>query len=428
MNTSAPPVVILGCGYVGTRLAQSLLADGVQVRVCARRVALLEPLRALGAEVHYLEASRSHQFGPAMLGLDQPVVVYSIPGVRDLPQGEAVRRAASAAYKVHARAFVYLGSSAVYGRSEGNDNSEWVDEDSAVATNDPEAGMRLADEAGVQAVAQNGLRTVTLRLSAIYGPALSPTLPARGVRQRLRGGQYKLWDGGRYYFSRIYVDDLVRIIRRAADRVVSGQAQNLMYVVGDDYPCPQGEYAAWLAQHLKLPMPPSVDSHLSGPGQIIRGRRLSNARLRRELDMAMLYPSFREGEGQIDACEQSGTLPPLRLNGSESAKTEQSGAKPANPAQPPLPTLQTGLDFGVALGGQPLGVALLTLAPGQTLEPNPHTGAQTPTVYLVLSGQLAVVRAGERVDVGPRTLVPGQAMLHNASGAPVELIAIAPPR
>lgn len=422
--TNSPPVVILGCGYVGTRLAQSLLADGVQVRVCARRVALLEPLRALGAEVHYLEASRSHQFGPAMLGLDQPVVVYSIPGVRDLPQGEAVRRAASAAYKVHARAFVYLGSSAVYGRSEGNDNSEWVDEDTNVATNDPEAGMRLADEAGVQAVSQNGLRTVTLRLSAIYGPALSPTLPARGVRQRLRGGQYKLWDGGRYYFSRIHVDDLVRIIRLAAERVVSGQAQNLMYVVGDDHPCPQGEYAAWLAQHLKLPMPPSVDSHLSGPGQIIRGRRLANARLRRELGLRLLYPSYREGEAQIDQCEQSGTVPTLHLreNGPESAKTEQSGEKPANPAAPPLPTLQSGLDFGIALGGQPLGATLVTLSPGQTLDP-----VQQPTVYVVLSGQLAVVRGGERTDVGPRTLVPGQATLHNAGAAAVELIAITPP-
>ncbi len=28
--------VILGCGYVGTRLARKLLADGERVRVCAR--------------------------------------------------------------------------------------------------------------------------------------------------------------------------------------------------------------------------------------------------------------------------------------------------------------------------------------------------------------------------------------------------------
>ena len=117
MKTEIPPYVILGCGYVGTRLAQSLLAEGARVRVCARRVALLEPLRELGADVHYMDGGRPHQFGPALLGLDRPVVVYCIPGIQDLPQGEAVRRAASAAHKVMARSFIYLGSSAVYGRS-----------------------------------------------------------------------------------------------------------------------------------------------------------------------------------------------------------------------------------------------------------------------------------------------------------------------
>lgn len=423
MNTSAPPVpvVILGCGYVGTRLAQSLLADGVQVRVCARRVALLEPLRALGAEVHYLEASRSHQFGPAMLGLDQPVVVYSIPGVRDLPQGEAVRRAASAAYKVHARAFVYLGSSAVYGRSEGHDNSEWVDEDSAVATNDPEASMRLADEAGVQAVSQSGLRTAILRLAAIYGPQLSSTLAGRGVRQRLRGGQYKIWDGGRYYFSRIHVDDLVRIIRGAAERLVSGRAQNSLYVVGDDHPCPQLEYASWLSQHLKLPMPPSSDSHLSGPGQAIRGRRLRNARLHSELGLSLLYPSYREGETQIDQTEQTGTLPSLRMT--DPAPTPAPTDEKPAPSLPPLPSLEAGIDPGVALGGQAVGVSLVTLAPGQTLEPGVQ--GQQPAVYVVLSGQLAVFREGQRSEAGPRTLVPGLALLQNSGDRPVELLAVA---
>ena len=145
MKAELPPYVILGCGYVGTRLCQSLLADGARVRVGARRVALLEPLRERGAEVVYFDAGRPHQFGPVLLGLDRPVVVYSIPGVPDLPQGEAVRRAATAALRMHARAFIYLGSSAVYGRSEEHLTSEWVDEDTAVASNDPDAALRLAD-------------------------------------------------------------------------------------------------------------------------------------------------------------------------------------------------------------------------------------------------------------------------------------------
>jgi nucleoside-diphosphate-sugar epimerase len=418
MKTNSPPYVILGCGYVGTRLAQSLRTDGVQVRVCARRVALLEPLRAAGAEVHYLDAGRSHQFGPAMLGLDQPIVVYAIPGVRDLPQGEAVRRAASASLKVHARAFIYLSSSAVYGRSEGSSNDEWVDEDSAVASNDPEAGTRLTEEAAVQSVAQNGLRVAMLRLSAVYGPQLSATQPARGVRQRLRSGQYKLWDGGRYYFSRIHVDDLVQIIRRTAERMLRG-GPNPLYLVGDDHPCPQGEYAAWLCEHLHLPVPASADSHLSsGPSHVVRGRRLRNTRLKQELGLQLLYPTFREGELALDAVEKTGELPSLSLLDASAAekKSAEAPAAPAADAPPPLPTALPGLDIGVSLGKEPLGVSLIALSPGQE--------ADAGQTYLVLTGQLVVTRGNNEVTVGPRTLIPAHARIRNAGSTPAELVAV----
>lgn len=418
MQQTTPPYVILGCGYVGTRLAQSLLADGVQVRVCARRTTLLEPLHAQGAQVHYLEASRSHQFGPAMLGLDQPIVVYSIPGVIGMPQGEAVRRAASAALRVHARAFIYLGSSAVYGRSEGNSNADWVDEDSTTAPSDPEAATRLADEAAVASIAQSGMRTVILRLAAIYGPALAPHLPARGVRQRIRSGQYRLFDGGRYYFSRIFVDDLARVIRAAADHALTTGSTLSTYVVGDDHPCPQLEYATWLADHLKQPMPPSVDSHLVGSGQVIRGRRLRNTRLKHELKLSLGYPTYREGEAQIDACEHTGTLPTLSM---QQATLPSSGAhtdgQAALPTLPPLPTAQNGCDLGQTLGGSPLGAKYVRLAAG---ERHDLVGPA-----MILSGYISVSRHGQVEGAGPRTLLPQGAQLFNIGPDPAELLLFA---
>lgn len=307
VETPQAPYVILGCGYTGARLVQVLRAEGVAVRACARRVALLEPLRELGAEVHYLDAGKPRQFAPALRGLGRPVVVYSIPGVPGLPAGEAVRRAADAALQAGARAFLYLSTSGVYGRSALASNEEWVDEQSAIDPNDPEMLPRLTDEATVAAAAQAGLKTVTLRLAAIYGPPLGPGQPGRGVRQRLRRGDYKLWDGGRYYFSRIFVDDLVAIIRAAAERAPKGA----LYVVGDDHPCPQGEYGRWLAAHLRLPEPPSADSLGPGaPRQMIRGRRLNNRLLKEELGITLRYPGYREGELRIDEVEKGPTQTP----------------------------------------------------------------------------------------------------------------------
>jgi len=408
-----PPVIILGCGYVGTRLAQSLLADGITVRVCARRLPMLEPLAALGADVHYFDASRPHQFGPALGGLSRPVVVYSIPGVPDLPQGEAVRRAATAASRAGASAFMYLSSSAVYGRSELVFTSEWVDEDSSVAVSDADALLRLSDEAAVQSVAQSGLRTVILRLGAIYGPTLDAFHPARGARQRIRTGQYKLWDGGKHFFSRIYIDDLVRIIRAAALKA----PPNSMYVVGDDHPCPQREYGEWLAQHLELPVPPDADSaKASGPRNIIRGRRLRNEKLKRELGLTLHYPSYREGELAIDAVEQGAKLaaisvsdasPPVATVATVATVAVEETVAPApvepapasvEPAPAKWPKVASEEDLGLILGQSARGVRLCKLTAGSEAIVGP--------AYVLLQGSASAVIAGQTVRLPALSAVP----------------------
>src|SRR5438046_1788247 len=99
--------VILGCGYVGTRLAKALLADGESVRACTRTPEKLETLVPLGAEVHRVDAHKLRSFGPALYGARSPVVVYSIPPVSGAPPGEAVARAAEAAMAVGAQRFIY---------------------------------------------------------------------------------------------------------------------------------------------------------------------------------------------------------------------------------------------------------------------------------------------------------------------------------
>jgi tryptophan 2,3-dioxygenase len=308
--------LILGCGYVGTRLARALLADGVRVRVCARNVKRLEPLGALGAEVHALDAAKPRSFGPALYGLRSPVVLYSIPPVPGLPPGEPLRRAADAALTAGAKRLIYLGSTAVYGET---DPGETVDEDSPIAAGDPTAQPRIAEESAVETARLAGLSTVILRLAAIYGPG-------RGVRERLRTGSYQLVDDGVHYFSRVHVDDIVAIARAAADRAPPGA----LYCVADDHPSTQAEYADWLCQRLGLPRPPSVPS--LQPGQARRGvrnRKVSNAKLKHELDYHFRLPTYVEGEQAIDA-ELAGAAP------AATASAPRAASAPT-PARLPLP-------------------------------------------------------------------------------------------
>ncbi len=279
---------ILGCGYVGTRLADALLADGERVRVCARRVDRLAALQVVGAELHSFDATKSRAFGPALHGLRSPVVVYSIPPLGNVPAGEAIRRAGDAAMTVGASRFVYLSSTAVYGP---NSDDAPVDEESSIMLTDPDAAARISEESAVETARLSGLQTVVLRLAAIYGPG-------RGVRERLRAGKYHLVDEGAHFFSRVHVDDIVAVVRAAVKRAPQGA----LYCVADDRPTTQREYAEWLCARLQLPLPPSVASLAPGVrARRVRNRRVSNAKLKRELCYSLIYPSYVEGEIAIEA-------------------------------------------------------------------------------------------------------------------------------
>jgi tryptophan 2,3-dioxygenase len=291
--------VILGCGYVGSRLAKELLAERVKVRTCARHLDRLTDLATAGAAVHQLDAAKVRAFGPALYNLRSPVVVYSIPPVVGMPPGEAIRRASEAAMSAGAQRFIYLSSTAVYGETP---DGEIVDEETAIAMGDSEAQTRIAEEFAVESARLAGLSTVVLRLAAIYGPG-------RGVRERLKAGTYKLLDEGSHYFSRVHVDDVVGVIRAAAERATGGA----VYCVGDDRPTTQREYSDWLTARLGTPPPPSEESLAQGkPRRLVRNRKLTNAKLKRELQYSFRYPTYVEGELAIEreSGPQNVTVPP----------------------------------------------------------------------------------------------------------------------
>ncbi|MBX3161145.1 MAG: NAD(P)H-binding protein [Deltaproteobacteria bacterium] len=282
-------LVILGCGYVGTRLARAALAAGRPVRACSRSTGKLEPLKALGVEVKYVDASNQKHLTSAMSSMSGGTVVYSIPPVADLPPGRAMRAALQAAYGGGATCFVYLSSAGLYGDSP--DDDVWIDEDTPVAVDDgPMANVR-SDEAEIDACSHNRLRVVTLRLAPVYGPG-------RGVRMRLQKGDYRLLDGGTHAISRIHVDDAVAAILAAE----AHGPDKSRFLVADDEPTTQLDYATWLTQRMGLPMPPSRTRFEPGKQRVAhRNRRIRNARMKAVLGVTLTYPTFREGEAAIEA-------------------------------------------------------------------------------------------------------------------------------
>ena len=291
------PLIIVGCGYVGSRLARAAATAGRPVRALARSTGRLAPLAELGVQIKYLDVQIPKQIPVALSGLAGATVVYSIPPVGALPPGLAIRAALQAAYGAGAVCFIYFSSSGLYGANP--DDDVWIDEDTPVVHDDPGMKNVISDELELQNCSfADRMKLVTLRLAPVYGPG-------RGVRTRLEKGDYKILDDGQHAISRIHVDDVVAIVSAAEARAETKSC----YLVADDEPTTQGEYARWLSERMKLPMPPSRSMFEPGARQVAhRNRRIRNAKLKRELGIELRYPSFREGEAAIEA-ELAGNSP-----------------------------------------------------------------------------------------------------------------------
>ena len=96
------------------------------------------------------------------------------------------------------------------------------------------------------------------------------------------------------------LDDFVRVVFAAEEKA----RNKSVYLVADDEPTTQLEYATWLCDHLGLPMPGKRALYEPGkPATNHRNRKFRNTRMKTELGIELLYPSFREGEKAIDAAE-----------------------------------------------------------------------------------------------------------------------------
>jgi nucleoside-diphosphate-sugar epimerase len=378
-------LIIFGCGYIGSRVARAALAAGRRVRCCTRSVGKLEPLRQLGAELHHIDAAKPKQFGPALSGLASPTVLYALPPIPDMPGGEVPRRATQAAITANAQSFVYLSSAGVYGQTATDD---WVDEQTGIALDDPAMSGYQAEEAAISAATSAGLRTVTLRLPAVYGPG-------RGVRARLRKGDYTMVDDGQHWFSRIHVDDLARIIFASEEKAPPGA----IYLVSDDKPTQQREHAAWIAEHLKLPMPRSVPSFAPGTTRTaIRGRRIRNELLKKELGLTLAYPTYVEGEKQIDS-EEGDLEKTMPVRAVLPPPSTVASAPPASAARPRPDTIKHVGE----LASEWHGVRVVVLPPGQKFLADKvvYVVEGTPTMdgHRLKGGDL--VAKGELTNAGP---------------------------
>ncbi len=294
-------VLILGCGYVGLRLATRLRAHGHEVLGTTRSVDRLSEIEMTGAKAAIADVT-----DPASLQTLThwgPDVVYDL--VRPQQVGEdrytawGTGNIATAFSQCHLEALVYLSSTSVYGRRSG----EWTDEKTPIAPNSPLGEVRVhCEDLYLDHLQEEGLPVRICRCPGIYGPG-------RTLRKRLETGAYLRMDDEGLWVSRIHVDDLVSGLIATWQRGRNGE----VYLLCDDHPVTGSEYAELTAGLLALPLPASVEredirhelSH-SAFERRISARRCSNRRMHDELKVTLRFPSVREGVP--DALREEGAI------------------------------------------------------------------------------------------------------------------------
>jgi nucleoside-diphosphate-sugar epimerase len=175
-----------------------------------------------------------------------------------------------------ARAFVYTGSTGVFGQRDGGD----VTEQSATAPSGPTGEVLAEAERTVLEAAAQGTRACVLRLSGLYGPGRT------GILGRVRAGRLALGPGDDAWMNFCHRDDAVAFVVAALLRGEPGR----VYHGSDASPSRRRDVVEWIAGRLGIPPPRAEGAPPPGPN-----RRIRSEWSREALGVELRYPSFREG-------------------------------------------------------------------------------------------------------------------------------------
>jgi nucleoside-diphosphate-sugar epimerase len=274
--------LIVGCGYLGIRVARLWIAAGQTV---AGLVRTAESAAALASEA----------VQPIVADVTRPDTLRGLPAADTLlyavgydPAGGASRTAVYVdglqavldAIPPQVGRVILISSTGVYGEQCGG----WVDESSPCQPSRDSGRALLAAEQAL-AVHALGDRGIVLRLAGIYGPGRMPR------RAELLSGEPLAIAAGEY-INLIQVEDAARTVLAAEAHAQPPRT----YIVSDGHPVERREYFAEIARQGGLP-PPVFRDPLPGEAAGRRGgdKRVSNARMLAELRIQLAYPTYREG-------------------------------------------------------------------------------------------------------------------------------------
>ncbi len=286
--------MVFGCGYVGTALAQSLIADGVRVGALTRNPEKADALRALGVS-EVIEAELDGRDWHSCLQGEYRAVVNCVSsaggglagyeksyyeGQRSILEWLAMREVDR---------YVYTSSTSVYPQ----DGGVVVDEESETEGAPATAQVLLRAERLLAEATQKLGRWYVFRLAGIYGPGRHYLLDS------LRKGQSCIPGSGQHHLNLIHLQDIISGLRAA----LCGAAPSGIYNFCDDAPARKKDLVSWLADQIGVPAPEFdpdlLTERLQRRGGQMPDRIISNAKARSRLGWSPAYADYRQGYAQL---------------------------------------------------------------------------------------------------------------------------------
>jgi len=299
-------ILIVGCGVIGSKLAEVLSTQGHQVTGLKRKP-------KASHLINYVAADISSPADLAELDTDFEQAFFIVsPDGRNEQSYRAVYETGltNLLDRLPKARWIMVSSSSVYGQSVASvpdrlrhfrhpwqSQGEWVDEDSVAEPDN--IASRLIRQAEQRLTALNP-DNVVVRFSGIYGPGreylLRQAMQAPAIQQTPP-----------YFTNRIHQQDCVGVLCFLLEQRLAGKALDQYYLASDDDPAPMWDVISWLAERLHCQPPTAKDGGSAAIGRepmrptakavgadIRMNKRCSNARLK-ALGYQFQYPSYKDG-------------------------------------------------------------------------------------------------------------------------------------
>lgn len=289
-------VLMIGCGDIALRIAP-LLQEKYRIFGLFRHPDKALPFRSFGVRAIAGDLDQRGSL-EKIAGIAQIIIHMAPPpnyGTRDTRTANllaALTKWTRSKSKILPQQLVYISTSGVYGDCQG----EIINETRRLNPFNARAVRRVSAENQVRAWGRrNRIPVSILRVPGIYA---GDRLPVKRIHEGIPA--FIAQDDG--YTNHIHADDLARIIFAAIRYGKSGR----IYNATDDTQMKMGDYFDLVADHFNLPRPPRIPRDEAAgrisPGMLSfmnESRRISNARMKKELHVTLWYPTVAAGVKEV---------------------------------------------------------------------------------------------------------------------------------